>query len=78
MTGQITGHQPSREAGGAEHHHIQLTIPAHPLILDRQAQTNELICTRPCESDTPGRRSILPNSVRCLRTHLCTAVHNLA
>jgi hypothetical protein len=31
MTGQIASHQPSRETGGAEHHDIQLTIPAHPL-----------------------------------------------
>jgi hypothetical protein len=38
MTGQVAGHQPSRETGGAEHHDIQLTVPAHPFILDRPAK----------------------------------------
>ena len=33
MTGQVTGHQPPGETSGAEHHHVQVTVPAHQLIL---------------------------------------------
>jgi hypothetical protein len=33
MTGQVPGHQPPGEPGGAEHHHVQLTVPAHQLIV---------------------------------------------
>jgi hypothetical protein len=29
MTGQVTGHQPPGETGSAEHHDIELTVPAH-------------------------------------------------
>ncbi len=35
MTGQIASHQPAGETGGAEHHHVQLTVLAHPVILDK-------------------------------------------
>ena len=35
MTGQIAGHQPPDETGGAEHHHVQLTVSAHPFILGK-------------------------------------------
>jgi hypothetical protein len=33
MTGQVTSHQTPDETSGAEHHDIQLTVPAHQLIL---------------------------------------------
>ncbi|HWT49308.1 MAG TPA: hypothetical protein VN255_12265, partial [Mycobacterium sp.] len=33
--GQIVSYQPPCEPGRAEHHHVQLTIPAHPLILKK-------------------------------------------
>ena len=39
MTGQIPGHQPPCETGGAGHHHIQLTVPAHQLIPGTPANT---------------------------------------
>jgi hypothetical protein len=42
MTGQVAGHQPSCETGGAEHHDIQLTVPAHPFILESGAGTGDL------------------------------------
>ena len=29
VTGQVTGYQPPDETRGAEHHHVQLTVPAH-------------------------------------------------
>ena len=35
MTSQVTGHQPPDETGGAEHHDIELTVPAHQLILGK-------------------------------------------
>ena len=35
MTGQVTGHQPPDETSGAEHHDIELTVPAHQLILGK-------------------------------------------
>jgi hypothetical protein len=37
MTGQIASYQPPDESGGAEHHHIQLTVSAHQLILKTPA-----------------------------------------
>jgi hypothetical protein len=37
MTGQVPGHQPPGETGGAEDHHVQLTIPAHPFIVSKPA-----------------------------------------
>jgi hypothetical protein len=36
MAGQVTSHQPSGETSGAEHHHVQLPVPAHQLILSNQ------------------------------------------
>jgi hypothetical protein len=38
MTGQVPGHQPPCETSGAEDHHIQLTIPAHPFIVSKLAR----------------------------------------
>jgi hypothetical protein len=35
MTGQVTGHQSPGETGGAEHHDIELTVPAHQFILGK-------------------------------------------
>ena len=37
MTGQVLGHQSPDEPGGAEDHHIQLTLPAHPSIVSKPA-----------------------------------------
>jgi hypothetical protein len=37
MAGQIASHQPPGESGGAEHHHVQLTVSAHQLILKTPA-----------------------------------------
>jgi Amidohydrolase family len=37
MTGQVPGHQSPGETGGAEHHHVHLTIPAHQPILGKPA-----------------------------------------
>jgi len=39
MTGQVPGHQPPGEPGGAEHHDIQLTVRAHQFIVGKPAQT---------------------------------------
>jgi hypothetical protein len=49
MTGQVTGHQPPDETGGAEHHDIELTVLAHQLILDKPL---------------PGRRAAHPRYAR--------------
>ena len=38
MTGQVPSHQPPGETGGAEHHHVQLTVPAHRSILGKPAR----------------------------------------
>ena len=38
MTGQIASHQPPDESGRAEHHHVQLTVSAHQLILKTRAR----------------------------------------
>ena len=39
MTGQVTGHQPPGETGGAEHHNIELTVPVHHVT--RQTTTTQ-------------------------------------
>jgi hypothetical protein len=38
MTGQVPGHQPPGETGGAEDHHVQLTILAHPFIVGKPGE----------------------------------------
>jgi hypothetical protein len=39
MTGQVPGHQPPGETGGAEHHHVQFTIVAHPFIVGKPGES---------------------------------------
>jgi len=47
MIGQIVGHQPPDESGGAEHHHVQLTVSAHQLILKTRPPAIPALSSRP-------------------------------
>ena len=54
MIGQIASHQPPDESGGAEHHHVQLTVSAHQLILKTRAPSDPGP-ERPPAADLPVR-----------------------
>jgi hypothetical protein len=80
MTSQVTGHQPPDETGGAEDHHTQLTVPAHPLIVSKPVPDG-CVCHTPlnvpaCRNEQFIRSNIYARSG--ILTHALAALPTVA